>query len=83
MRLAAKEAAGFPEGPALRARVVLSHVAHSSAEVAPLPTLTPPFFAFRSELAATVGKTPGVKVGPLVEGSDGNDSVRVVASTHA
>ena len=53
--------------------MVLSHVAHhpaalASAAISATPaTLSPPWETFRSQLAATVGKTPGVKVGQLLE----------------
>jgi hypothetical protein len=66
----------------LEPRLVLSGAVHAGLALHAQPLaaavgLTPPWYTLRSEMAATVGKTPGVVVGQLVEEADGNFSLTV------
>jgi hypothetical protein len=68
----------------LEPRLVLSGAGHAvqALHAPPLVAhaavgLTPPWYTLRSEMAATVGKTPGVAVGPLMPEAGGNYSLTV------
>ncbi|MGL4798922.1 MAG: hypothetical protein ACRCWY_05925 [Cellulosilyticaceae bacterium] len=44
-------------------------------------TLSPPWYTLRNQLASTIGKTPCVTVGELVQGEDGNYNLRIDMDT--
>lgn len=43
--------------------------------------LTPPWYTLRNQLVYTIGKTPGITVGELVEGTDGTYTLRIDVAT--
>ena len=81
-----KTTAFLPAAPErMEPRVVLSRAPHLAAVavLAPPANLSPPWYTIGNELQATVGKTPGVKVGEVVAGADGSYTVTIVTRNHA
>lgn len=82
-----------PALDALEARLVLSHVApvhalgaaaarqRAAQAAAPNVGLSPPVYTLRSELNVTVGRTPGVAVGPVTQVSEGVYAINVTVQS--